>query len=56
MLLHLIKDVKKKKSCLIRFIVTFFISCYKRPVTAEAGCVLDIDLPADTGIEKSPAR
>lgn len=44
-----------EKSCLIRFIVTFFISGYKRPVAAEAGCVLNIDLSADPGIEKSPA-
>lgn len=45
-----------EKSCLIRFIVTFFISGYKRPVTAKAGCVLNIDLSADPGIEQSPAQ
>lgn len=45
-----------EKSWLIRFIVTFFISGYKRPVTAEAECVLNIDLPADLGIEKTTAQ
>ena len=45
-----------EKSCLIRFIVTFFISGYKRQVTAGAGCVLNIDLSADPGIEQSPAQ
>lgn len=45
-----------EKSWLIRFIVTFFISGYKRPVTAEAECVLNIDLSADLGIEKTMAQ
>ena len=55
MLLHLIKELAKK-SCLIRFAVTFFISGYKCPASAEARCVLDIDLSADPGIEESPAQ
>lgn len=45
--LHLIwelGDGEKKKSRLIRFIVTFYIFGYKRPVIGEAGCVLNIDL------------
>lgn len=42
-----------EKSCLIRFLVTFFISAYKRPVAAGAGCVLNIDLSADPRMEKS---
>lgn len=45
-----------EKSWLIRFIVTFFISGYKCPVTAEAECVLNIDLSADLGIEKNMAQ
>lgn len=45
-----------EKSRLIRFIVTFYIFGYKRPVIAEAGCVLNIDLAADQGIEKSLAQ
>lgn len=51
MLLHLIRELvarrkvgEKKKSGLIRFIVTFYIFGYKRPVIGEAGCVLNIDL------------
>lgn len=36
--------------------MTFFISSYKRPVAAKAGCVLNIDLSADSGFEKSPAQ
>lgn len=45
-----------EKSCLIRFIVTFFISSNERPAAAEARCVLNIDLSADPGIEKSSAQ
>lgn len=45
-----------EKSCLIRFIVTFYIFGYERPVIVEAGCVVNIDLSADPGIEKSPAQ
>lgn len=54
MLLHLNEEVKKSR--LIRFIVTFFIWSYKRSVTAKAGRVLNIDLPADPGTAKSPAQ
>lgn len=45
-----------EKSCLIRFIVTFYIFGYQRPVIVEAGCVVNIDLSADPGIEKGPAQ
>lgn len=38
------EEREKKKSGLIRFIVTFYIFGYKRPVIGEAGCVLNIDL------------
>lgn len=46
MLLHLIRELvaRRKGGGLIRFIVTFYIFGYKRPVIGEAGCVLNIDL------------
>lgn len=45
MLLHLIRELGDGgKSRLIRFIVTFYIFGYKRPVIGKAGCVLNIDL------------
>lgn len=47
---------EKKKSRLIRFIVTFYIFGYKRPVIGEAGCVLNIDLfcrPGDWESERA---